>query len=71
VVSPSVGLAIERLQEILRQGIDQQMLFIHDEDLCANPRLQLERFYFYLGLPYFTGHDFNLVEQITVEDDEV
>ena len=62
---------MERLQEIMRQGIDQQMLFIHDEDLCANPRLQLERFYSYLGLPYFTGHDFNLVEQITVEDDEV
>ena len=62
---------MERLQEILRQGIDQQMLFIHDEDLCANPCLQLERFYSYLGLPYFTGHDFNLVEQITVEDDEV
>ena len=57
---------MERLQEILRQGIDQQMLFIHDEDLCANHRLQLERFYSYLGLPYFTGHDFNLVEQITV-----
>ena len=54
---------MERLQEILRQGIDQQMLFIH----C----LQLERFYSYIGLPYFVGHDFNHVEQITVEDDEV
>ena len=71
VVSPPVGLAMERLQEILRQGIDQEMLFIHCEDLCANPRLQLERFYSYLGLPYFVGHDFNHVEQITVEDDEV
>ncbi len=28
VVLPPVGLAMERLQEILRQGIDQQMLFI-------------------------------------------
>ena len=71
VVSPPVGLAMERLQETLRQGIDQQMLFIRYEDLCANPRLELERFYSYLGLPYCPAHDFNHVEQITVEDDEV
>ena len=62
---------MERLQETLRQGIDQKMLFIRYEDLCANPRLELERFYSYLGLPYCPVHDFNHVEQITVEDDEV
>ena len=71
VVSPPVGLAMERLQETLRQGIDQQMLFIRYEDLCVNPRLELERFYSYVGLPYYGKHDFNNVEQITVEDDEV
>ena len=71
VVSPPVGLAMERLLEILRQGIDQQMLFIRYEDLCSNPRQELERYYAYLGLPYYEGHDFNNVEQITVEDDEV
>ena len=71
VVSPPVGLAMERLQETLRQGIDQKMLFIRYEDLCANPRLELERFYSYLGLPYCPAHDFTHVEQITVEDDEV
>ena len=71
VASPPVGLAMERLLEILRQGIDQQMLFIRYEDLCANPRQELERYYAYLGLPYYEGHDFNNVEQITVEDDEV
>ncbi|MCP4468881.1 MAG: sulfotransferase, partial [Halieaceae bacterium] len=63
--------SMERLQETLRQGIDQQMLFIRHEDLCANPRLELERFYSYVGLPYYGNHDFNNVEQITVEDDEV
>ena len=47
------------------------MLFIRYEDLCANPRLELERFYSYVGLPYYGKHDFNNVEQITVEDDEV
>ena len=62
---------MERLQGTLRQGIDQQMLFIRYEDLCANPRLELERFYSYVGLPCYAKHDFNNVEQITVEDDEV
>ena len=71
VDSPPVGLAMERLLEILRQGIDQQMLFIRYEDLCANPRQELERYYAYLGLPYYEDHDFNNVDQITVEDDEV
>ena len=46
------------------------MFFIRYEDHCANPRLDLERFYSYLGLPYYGNHDFNHVEQITVEDDE-
>lgn len=71
VNSPPVGLAMERLLEILRQGIDQQMLFIRYEDMCSNPRRELERYYAYLGLPYYEGHDFHNVDQITVEDDEV
>ena len=71
VNSPPVGLAMERLLEILRQGIDQQMLFIGYNDLCSNPRQELERYYAYLGLPYYEGHDFNNVKQITKEDDEV
>jgi sulfotransferase len=66
-----VGLALERLLEILRQGIDQKMLFIRYEDLCANPRQELDRFYTYLELPSYPGHNFDNVEQITVEDDEV
>lgn len=69
--SPPVGLAMERLLEILRHGIDQHMLFIRYEDLCVNPGQELERFYAYLGLRYYEGHDFNNVEQITAEDDEV
>ena len=71
MASPPVGLAMKRLLELLRQGIDKQMLFIRYEDLCSNPRQELERYYAYLGLPYYKGHDFNNVEQITVEDDEV
>lgn len=71
LASPPVGLAMERLLEILRHGIDQQMLFIRYEDLCANPGQEMERFYAYLGLPSYENHDFINVEQITVEDDKV
>jgi len=68
--SQPVGLAIERLGEILRMGIDSKMLFVRFEDLCLRPESELVRIYNYLGIPYFK-HDFNNVEQVTKEDDEV
>ena len=40
-------------------------------ELCANPRQELERYYAYLGLPSYEGHDVNNVEQITVGVDEI
>ena len=69
--TPPVGLALERLLEIMRQGIDQEMLFISYEDLCREPKNQLERFYSYLDLPYCETHNYKNVDQITVEDDAV
>lgn len=69
--SDPVGLALEHLQDILRQGIDQQMLFIRYEDLCVHPQQELDRFYAYLGIESYPHHDFNNVEQITQEDDRV
>jgi hypothetical protein len=39
VTSAPVGLAMERLLEILRHGIRQQMLFIFQEDLYTHPQL--------------------------------
>jgi sulfotransferase len=69
--TPPVGLALERLLEILRQGIDQELLFIRYEDLCHGPRNELERFYAYLSLPYCDDHNYSCVDQITVEDDAV
>ena len=44
---------------------------MNDLKLYTNPRQELERYYTYLGLPYYEGHDFNNVEQIKVEDDEI
>lgn len=68
--NPPVGMAIERLAELFRMGINEKMLFIKFEDLCIYPESQLIRIYEYLGIPYFK-HDFDNVEQVTKEDDEV
>jgi sulfotransferase len=68
--SPPVGLAIERLQEIFRQGINTKMLFIRYEDLCLYPEKTMASVYSYLGIPNFE-HDFDNIEQVTKEDDEV
>jgi sulfotransferase len=68
--SQPVGMAIERLQEIFRQGINENMLFVKYEDLCLYPDLVMRKIYEYLDIPYFQ-HDFENIEQITKEDDEV
>lgn len=68
--NPPVGMALERLSEIFRMGIDKKILFVKFEDLCLYPDTEMQRIYQYLDLPYFE-HDFDNIEQITKEDDEV
>ena len=65
-----VGISIERLYQVFREGINQKMLFIRFEDLTSNPQKEIDRVYDYLGVNPF-AHDFNNVQQITVEDDSV
>lgn len=68
--SPPVGMAIERLSEIFRTGINSKMLFVRFEDLCLYPETEMKRIYNYLEVPYFE-HDFDNIQQVTKEDDEV
>ena len=68
--SQPVGLAIERLQEVFRMGIDSKMLFVKFEDLCLYPETEMGKIYRYLDIPYYK-HDFDNIEQVTKEDDEV
>lgn len=68
--NPPVGLALERLSEIFRQGIDAKMLFIRFEDLCLYPESTMVKVYSYLEIPHF-AHDFDNIEQVTKEDDEI
>lgn len=68
--SNTIGRAVERIFEMTRQGYDDKILYVRYEDLCLNPEHEMKRVYEYLELPYFE-HDFDNIQQITSEDDEV
>lgn len=68
--SQPIGLAIERLSEIINQGLDKNFLFVKFEDLCLYPETEIRRIYEYLELPFYE-HDFDNIEQITQEDDKI
>jgi sulfotransferase len=65
-----VGLALDRLQQLILDRTLEQLLVIRYEDLLRNPQLILDRIYDYLGVPRFE-HDFGHIEQLTQEDDTV
>lgn len=67
--NPPIGPSMDRLYQILIQGLHTNILFIKFEDLCADPNTQLRRIYEYLELPYYQ-HDFNNIKQVTHEDDK-
>jgi sulfotransferase len=66
-----VGISMDRLRDMIQQGIDKKVLFIRYEDLMSNPEEEMKRFYDYIGKPYYEGHDFENVTQITHENDVV
>lgn len=66
-----VGIAFERLRQIIKQGNDKSMLFVKFEDLTKDPKKEMDRIYEYLDVPTYEDHDFNNITQITKEDDEV
>jgi len=68
--NPPVGMAIERLTEMFRTGISNKVHFVKFEDLCLYPEVTMRGVYEYLELPNYQ-HDFDNIEQITKEDDEV
>ena len=68
--NPPVGMALERLSELFRTGIASKILFVRFEDLCLYPETEMQRIYQYLEVPYYQ-HDFDNIQQVTKEDDEV
>lgn len=66
-----IGMAFERLQQLITEGIDKKILFIKFEDLTKQPESEIRKVYEFIGLPYYEGHDFNNVKQVTFEDDTI
>jgi len=66
----TIGRAVERILEMIRLEQDTKVLFVKYEDLCLNPELEMKRIYDYLGVEQYQ-HDFENINQITKEDDEV
>ena len=66
--SQPVGLAIDRLQQVLLEN--HPVLFVRYEDLTKNPQTELDKIYDYLDVPKYK-HNFKEVKQITEEDDSV
>lgn len=65
-----VGLAYNRIVDALKRGFSDRMFFIDFDDLTSNPKEIMKRVYEFLEEEYFE-HDFDNVEQVTWENDEV
>ena len=68
--NPPIGIAMERLKQMMDEGIDKNILFIRFEDLTSNPQDELNKIYDYFEVERYQ-HDFQNVEQLTQEDDTV
>ncbi len=64
-----VGLAYNRVKDVILKGYKDKLLFVEFDDLTSHPHKILKDIYDYLELPYF-NHDFNNIQQYTQEDDE-
>ena len=53
-----------------REGVEEKCKIIKFEQLTTDPETVMKEVYDYLELPYFK-HNFQNVEQVTVEDDVV
>lgn len=65
-----IGLAIERIGQMIKEGISDNILFIKYEDLLSNPNEQMKKIYDFFEIYQF-NHNFNDIKQITKEDDSV
>jgi sulfotransferase len=65
-----VGMAITRIGDALLRGFRDRLHFVHFEKLTSNPQQTLREIYEFLGEAPF-AHNFDQVEQVTWENDEV
>lgn len=68
--SQPTGLAYNRVVDALNRGFADRMFFVDFDDLTTDPAETMKQIYKFLGEPEYE-HDFNNVEQVTFENDEV
>jgi sulfotransferase len=68
--TPPIGLAVDRLKDIIDRKLDSHIMFVRYEDLCLHPEATMSRLYNYFGIPYYS-HNFDYIEQSTKEDDNI
>lgn len=65
-----VGLAYNRIHDVIRRGYRERLHFVRYEDLCNNPDSTMNGIYQFLEMPHFT-HDFENIIKHYKEDDRV
>jgi sulfotransferase len=70
VGSQPIGLALDRLKDLVQQKKTKNILFVKAENITKEPSQTMKKIYNYLEIPFF-NHNFDHVEQITKEDDSV
>ena len=65
-----VGLALNRINDAVARDLKDRMYFVDFNELTSNPRKTFQGIYSFLGEKWFE-HNFNHVEQVTQEDDDV
>jgi sulfotransferase len=65
-----IGYAVNKLNQSILDKTAQNFLFIRYENLCTDPKSQIDSIYRFFGLEPFE-HNFENISQITVEDDTV
>ena len=63
------GYTVIKLQEMILQKLDKNVLFFRYEDFCQAPDEHMKRLYEFFQVEYFQ-HDWNNIQQLTSENDE-
>lgn len=67
---PLVGLAIDRLQDVISQPSGTEVMFVKYESLFDSPQETMDRIYDYLDVDGHI-HDFSNIKQVTHENDVI
>lgn len=70
IANSNFGIALESLNEVIRQNYDDKILFIKYEDFCLRPESEMIRLYQHLDIPAFE-HNFDEIVKVTKNDYEV